>query len=135
MTLTSTGGGLEAVPAGAACDPAVYVYTVDFTAQSLAANTCTLNGDWSDPANYAASAVVVPLGPNQWASVQAAVAAVTVSDGNGCGADAPSRNLVVAKSSASITYGDDFYICLKQYSQYVSYDDLYQLETTLSAIP
>jgi hypothetical protein len=135
VTLTSTGGGLEALPAGAGCDPGIYVYTVNFTDQSLAANNCTVNGDWTDPASFVPWSGVVPLDATQWASVQAAVAAVTVTDGTSCGADAPSRSLVVAKSSASITYGDDFYGCLGQYSQYVSYDDLYHLEATLSAIP
>ena len=70
----------------------------------------------------------------QWSNVQATVAAVTVTDGSSCGADAPYRNLVVAKPAASITYGDDFYGCLGQYEHYVSYDDLDRLQVRLEAI-
>jgi len=135
VTLTSTGGGLEAPrPAGAACDPGPFVYTIDFGAQTLAASDCTVNGDWSDPASFIPFDGVVSLDATQWANVEAALAAVTVTDDSKCGADAPSRYLAVAKSAASITYGDDFYGCLKQYDQYVSYDDLSALQATLEGI-
>jgi hypothetical protein len=110
VTLTSTGGGLESPrPTGAACDPGPFVYAIDFGAQTLAASNCTVNGDWSDPASFIPFDGLVSLDATQWSNVRAAVAAVSVTDGNSCGADAPSRNLVVAKPAASITYGDDLY--------------------------
>lgn len=136
VTLDSTGGGLEAPrPAGAACDPGLFAYGVDFGGQTLAVSNCMVNGDWSDPASFVPFDGVISLDATQWSSVEAAIAAVTVTDDSKCGADAPSRNLIVAKPAASITYGDDFYGCLKQYGQYVSYDDLYSLQATLEAIP
>jgi len=136
VTLTSTGGGLEAPrPAGAACDPGLFAYTVDFAGQTLAASNCAVNGDWNDPASFVPFDGVINLDASQWASVEAAIAGVTVTDDSKCGADAPSRNLVVAKAAASITYGDDFYGCLKQYEHYASYDNLYALQATLEGIP
>jgi hypothetical protein len=136
VTLTSTGGGfVGGPPAGAACDPQKYVYTVNFADESLAAQTCSVNGDWSDPASFVVFDGVIPLDASQWSTVEAAIAAVTVTDNSKCGADAASRNLVVAKPAASITYGDDFYGCLKQYDHYVSSDDLYTLESALGGIP
>ena len=134
VTLTSTGGGLEAPrPAGAACDPGLFVYAVDLAAQTLAASNCAVHGDWSDPASFVPFDGVINLDASQWSSVEAAIAAVTVTDDSKCGADAPSRHLVVAKAAASITYGDDFYGCLEQYDHYVSYDNLDVLEVALEA--
>ena len=136
VTLTSTGGGLEAPqPTGAACDPGPFVYTIDFAAQTVAIDNCTVNGDWSDPASFVPFSGVVSLDVNQWSNVQAAIAGVTVTDDSKCGADAPSRNLVVAKPAASIAYGDDFYGCLKEYDHYVSYDKLSTLQATIEALP
>jgi hypothetical protein len=135
VTFSSTGGGLESLPSGAPCDPGIFVYTVDFTAQSLAVNACNVNGDWTNPASFMPQSGTTSLDATQWANVEAAIAAVSVTDGSSCGADAPYRNLVVAKSTASITYGDDFYGCQKQYAHYVSSDDLYSLSAALSAIP
>jgi hypothetical protein len=135
VTFASTGGGLEAPrPAGATCDPGLFVYTIDLGAQTLTASNCAVNGDWSDPASFVPFDGVIALDATQGSNVQGAIAAVTVTDGNSCGADAPSRNLVVAKPAASITYGDDFYGCLEQYEHYVSYDDLYALQATLEGI-
>jgi hypothetical protein len=134
VTFVSTGGGLETpLPTGAACDPGPFVYTVDFRAQTLAASNCTVS-DWSDPATFIPFYGVVSLDASQWSNVEAAIAAVTVTDDSKCGADAPSRYLGVAKSAAAITYGDDFYGCLKQYDHYVSYDDLYALQTTFEGL-
>jgi hypothetical protein len=135
VTLTSAGGGLGQVPpVGAACDPQKFVYMVNFADRSLAAQTCSVNGDWSDPASFVPFNGVIWLDASQWSTVQAAVAAVKVTDDSKCGADAPSRNLVVSKPAASITYGDDFYGCVHQYDHYVSYDDLYALQATLQPL-
>jgi hypothetical protein len=136
VTFSSTGGGLESLPSGAPCDPGIFVYAIDFTAHNLSTNACIVNnGDWTDPANFTPQSGVTALDATQWANVEAAIAAVTVTDGTDCGADAPSRNLAVAKSTASITYGDDFYGCEKLFAHYVSSDDLYHLSAALSAIP
>jgi hypothetical protein len=136
VTLTSTGGGFGGVPpAGAACDPQRFVYTINFADESLAAQTCAVNGDWSDPASFVPFDGVSPLDASQWSTVENAIAAVTVTDDSKCGADAPSRDLVVAKPAASITYGDDFYGCLHLYDHYVSFDDLNTLEAELAGIP
>jgi hypothetical protein len=136
VTLTSTSGGFGAPPPnGAACDPGLFVYTVDLGGQTLAASNCAVNGDWSDPASFVPFEGVITLDASQWSSVEAAIAGVTVTDDSKCGADAPSRNLVVAKPAASITYGDDFYGCLEQYDHYVSYDDLSALQAALEGIP
>jgi hypothetical protein len=136
VTLESTGGGFgPSIPAGAPCDPGKFTYTIDFEGQSLSAVTCSVtNGDWSDPANFVPSSQQITLSPAQWDSTEGALQNVTVTNNMSCGADAASRDLSLAKPTASITYGDDFYACLKQYPYYVAYDSLDVLETTLAGI-
>jgi hypothetical protein len=136
VKLTSLGGGLHAFPpAGAACDPAQWTYTVGFADQTLASTTCLVTGDASDPASYVPGGGPITLTPDQWSAVHDAVAAVTVSGKTNCGADADSRNLTVVKASDSFVYGDDFYACLGKYSAFVSFDRLNDLQQVLQSIP
>ncbi len=136
VSFESTGGGFgPSIPAGAPCDPGKFTYTIDFESQTLSSVTCNVTGgDWSDPANFVPSSLQITLSGAQWDTAQAALQNVTVTGNMNCGADAPSRDLSLAKPGASITYGDDFYACLKQYPHYVASDSLDVLQTTLAGI-
>jgi len=60
------------------------------------------------------------LVPPALTDVQAAIAAVKVSDGKGCGADKEQLELTVYRgSSEQMTYGDDFYACVMNYQYFV----------------
>jgi hypothetical protein len=51
-----------------------------------------------------------------------------------CGADAPDRSLDVETQQADLVYGDDFYACLKEYRDYVTYASLNDLEAALTGL-
>lgn len=65
------------------------------------------------------------LVPPELTDVMAAIAAVKVSDGKGCGADKEQLELTVYRgSSDQMTYGDDFYACLMNYQYFVETEPL-----------
>jgi hypothetical protein len=55
-------------------------------------------------------------------------------DAMSCGADAPDRSLDVETQQADLVYGDDFYACLKEYRDYVTYASLNDLEAALTGL-
>lgn len=136
VTFVSTGGGFRGVPPqGAPCDPAVWSYTISVTDQSLSSSTCSMLGTTDVPESYVPSAETVTLTASQWATVDAAITAVTVSDRTSCGADADDRHLTVESATGALTYGDDFYACQTTYPYFVTFESLNGLETALRAIP
>jgi hypothetical protein len=135
VTFTSRGGGYHGnPPAGAACDPAQWSYTIGFADQTLSSITCTLAGDWTVAANYTSVTRMISLDPVQWQTVRAAIEAVTVSSQRTCGADADTRDFTVVRGEASLTYGDDFYGCVTSYSAFVTSASLGNLWSVVSAI-
>lgn len=136
VTFVSTGGGFHGVPPqGAPCDPAVWSYAISFTDQSLSSSTCSMQGTANVPESYVPSTETVTLTASQWATIDAAIIAVTVSGRTSCGADADDRHLTVESATGSLTYGDDFYACQTTYPSFVTFESLNGLETALEAIP
>jgi hypothetical protein len=136
VTYSSVSGGFGGTaPPGAACAPGVWSYVISFPAETRVSTTCTVNGSYDDPASFVPNMEQITFDDTQWKAVKAALAAVTVSSANGCGADLGQRQLVVDSTSGSVTYGDDFYACLHGYSYYVTTASLDNLWTVLTAIP
>jgi hypothetical protein len=133
---SSLGGGFGPAPTpGAACDPGKWSYAISFAARTRASTSCTVNGAYDDPASFVPNAEQITLDDAQWQAVKAAIAEVTVSASNSCGADAGIRQLEVDSTTGSVIYGDDFYACLHDYTSYVTTASLDNLWTVLSAIP
>jgi hypothetical protein len=129
------GGGFGGVPpAGAACDPALWTYAFDLTAGDLAWSRCDVAGTGADPADYTPSSGDRTLAGSDLASAKAALGAVTVSAGTGCGADKESLTLEILSSSGNVVYGDDFYACEKQYAHYVTSASLDNLRTVFTPL-
>jgi hypothetical protein len=135
VTLASSGGGFHGVPpSGAACDPSQWAYEVTIASHALASRICTVNGPYSDPTSFVLASSDTQLDDSSWASVESALAALTVSTSNLCGADKDSWSLTVDTASGSTLYGDDFYACQKTYAQYVTETSLGNLQTTLNRL-
>jgi hypothetical protein len=136
VTYSSLSGGFGAgAPPGAACAPGVWSYVISFAAETRVSMTCTVNGSYDDPASFVPTMEEITFDDAQWKTVRSALAAVTVSAANGCGADLEERQLVVESTTGSVTYGDDFYACLHGYSYYVTTASLDNLSRVLTAIP
>jgi hypothetical protein len=136
FALASSGGGLAwpAVPQGAACDPQIWTYTVHIGASLFAWDRCDVNGPGTEPANYIRVSGTRTLSRAELDTATAAARLVKVSDRNTCGADKPSLHLGITAATGSITYGDDFYACLKQDDAYVEGASLDNLGTVLRAL-
>jgi hypothetical protein len=52
----------------------------------------------------------------------------TVAPLPGCGEDEDAWNLTIVTDTASVTYGDNFYACQKQYASYVATEGLDNLD-------
>jgi hypothetical protein len=137
VTYSSLGGGFGPgpSPAGAACDPGKWSYVISFGVETRASTSCTVVGPYDDPASFVPNAEQITLDESQWQAVKAAIAAVTVSNKTGCGADLEQRQLVVDSTTGSETYGDDFYACEANYPYFVATASLDNLWAVLSAIP
>jgi len=132
----SQGGGFGSLPpADAACDPGKWSYVITLETQDVTWNGCTVNGALSDPASYVPASVDHPVDAAHWSAVHAALAAVTVSDRTSCGADKDRESLTMSTATDSVTYGDDFYACAKQYPRFVASDSLANLYQTLASLP
>jgi len=135
VTLTSKGGGFNLPePAGAACDAAVWAYTISFDTSEIAFDGCRLNGDQSLAESYVPWMNHFPITGPQLETLTAAVHAITVSANRQCGADANYVELTVESASGSLTYGDDFYGCLTTYDQFVTSDGVNNLAGVLFGI-
>ena len=133
---SSLGGGFGPPPtSGAACDPGKWSYVISFGAQTLVSTTCSVTGPYDDPASFVPNAEQITLDDTQWQAVKSAIAAVTVSNNTTCGADAGQRQLEVDSTTGSVTYGDDFYACERNYPYFVTTESLDNLWTVFSAIP
>ncbi len=133
--LHSDGGGFHGTPpSGAPCDPAQWTYVITVANHEVTWTGCTV-GAINDATTYAPASTDHVLDASTWSAVRAALAAVTISGGTGCGADKDSWTFTLEKAGGSRTYGDDFYACQKQYAAYVTTDSLDNLSTTLSSLP
>ncbi len=134
-TLTSHGGGLPAPrPAGAACNPQIWSYTLDLEGGSLSWSRCSVEGDRQDPASFVVDNGSRPLAASEQAGAETALRGVRVSARTTCGFDKDSWELAIAKADGTITYGDDFYACLPYYEHFVEYEGLEGLQTALSQL-
>ena len=132
----SAGGGYGPLPpSGAACDPGKWAYVITMASHDVSWTGCSVNGPESDPSSYVASTVDHPLDSSTWTAVRSALANVTISNASSCGADKDEQSLTVQTSGDAITYGDDFYACLKQYDAYVATARLDALYAELSQLP
>jgi hypothetical protein len=131
----SVGGGYgPAIPAGASCH-FESSYDLDMDAGSLAWSVCKLSGeDFSDPAAYATVTGSRMLDADERALATSTARAVTISNRTPCGADLDYRSLEVDSVSGSITYGDDFYACNKQFDHYVDNASLEALREVLDGL-
>jgi len=135
VTLASLGGGYgPELPAGAPCDAGVFSYTIGFDTGHLTATLCRLRGPFDQPASYMPLNDDLMLSQPQIATLRGAVRGIVVSDRTTCGADAATRELRVEASGADLTYGDDFYACLKMYQHYVKFEGLDNLGAVLQTI-
>jgi hypothetical protein len=123
VTLTSKGGGLGGA--------GPWSYTLSLDTKRLAFTGSTLEGE---PPMPVPTVDDVSLADQEFSTVTAAAGAVTVSARRDCGADAPTRELRLESSDASLTYGDDFYGCLMDYVDYVKFDALDSLQTAFEAV-
>jgi hypothetical protein len=136
VTFQSSGGGFHGVPPqGAACDPARWTYVIAMATHDVRWTGCTMNGPYDDPASFVPSTVDHPLDAAAWPAVESALANLHVSDETRCGADKDSWTLTVERSDGTVTYGDDFYACEKQYQNYVAEAGLDALYAVLSKLP
>jgi hypothetical protein len=134
-TFASTSRGYApALPQGAACDDGLWNYVITLAAHDVVWTGCAVNGSPTDPASYTPAVNDFQLDDSSWAKVHAALAAVTVSDATSCGSDKNDESLTTATASQTITYGDDFYACHKEFDQYVTTSSLDQLSATLYAL-
>ena len=132
---TAPGWGPPAPPPGAACNPGVWTYVITLAAHHVTWTGCTVNGSQTDPSSYTPSTVDHFPDSTHWDSVQAALAAVTLSDRTSCGADGNTESITMQTASDAVTYGDDFYACEHQHPSYVTRESLDNLYATLSALP
>jgi hypothetical protein len=133
-TLMSRGGGLTIPgrPQGAACDPQVYWYTLDLAAGTLQWSRCQVAGDGQTAADYSLDERTRTLSSSERHDAQAALHAVRVSDGTGCGADKAYLELTVHSPTGWLTYGDDFYACTNKDKFVYFVNGLDNLHTALS---
>jgi len=135
VTLTSNGGGFHgSPPAGAACDPSHWSYTLPLDTKRLAFTGCRIVGDQSLPESYVPAMDDFSITDAQFETATAAVRAVTVSANRQCGADADFRELRVESAGAALTYGDDFYSCVANYDHFVTFDGLSNLASVFFGI-
>ena len=135
-TYQSEGGGYGPLPpSGAACDPGKWSYVITMATHDVSWSGCSVNGPENDPSSYAAATVDHPLDSMTWAAVRSALANVAISNASSCGADKDQQSLTVQTSSDTMTYGDDFYACQKQYEAYVATAGLDHLYEELSQLP
>jgi hypothetical protein len=131
-TLTSRGGGLPAPrPAGAACEPRVWSYTLDLEGSSVSWSQCRVEGDSQDPASFKVDNGSRPLAASEQGGAETALRGVRVSARTSCGADKDYWELAMASAGGTITYGDDFYACLPNFEHFVEYEGLERLYTVL----
>jgi hypothetical protein len=135
-TFASPGGGYgPQTPVGAACVAGAFSYVVSLPDHTVSSSSCAVNGSYDDPASYTLTNQTTMLDSDRWAAIREVLAAVRVSgDEMSCGADAPDRSLDVETQQADLVYGDDFYACLKEYRDYVTYASLNDLEAALTGL-
>jgi hypothetical protein len=126
VTLAQTSGGLGAQPVGD-CSP-LWSYTLSLDTKRLALN-CTAQADGTVTITDD-----VALTDPVFATLVAAAQAVTVSGRRECGADFTTRELRVESATAMLTYGDDFWGCLRDHDEFVTWEGLNSLEAALQAI-
>jgi hypothetical protein len=134
-TFTSHGGGLP--PFGSqptACDPSVWTYAWDLTAQTLTWSRCVLPNGSQNASDYAVDTGSHALSTSERTTIEMAFGAVHVSDGTTCGADKPTWDLTVTSPEGTLVYGDDFYVCSHLHSYYVRSSDLDSLLSALSPL-
>ena len=108
----SHGGGLVIPgPPQGACDPQVYWYTLNLDDGTLQWSRCRVANNGKTAADYTIDEGTRTLSASERHDAQAALDAVRVSNGKGCGADKASLDLTVRSSVGWLTYGDDFYAC------------------------
>jgi hypothetical protein len=138
VVAASLGGGFgPGVPATAPCH---LEYSFDFALATgdLTWKICRVQGAYNDPASYSIDSGTRALTASERTQVVSAIQAVTISDGDTCGADLDSRQITVTSNGVTTIYGDDFYACSKQYGRYVTSQSLAQLldmYRTLTAHP
>jgi hypothetical protein len=135
-SLRNLGGGYVApAPANAPCQLGVSTFTVAFAPPTLTFSRCQETGDFNVATSYVPQNGQRALNATELSMVRTALGAVSVSDRRVCGADKGQVELEVATSTQSLTYGDDFYGCVPNYTAFVdtaSLDNLYAVLNELA---
>lgn len=106
------GGFAPPVPQGAACDPQRYRYVVEPSSAVLDWQRCEVDPARADQiAGYQPKSGSRILDGATLDAVLAALRAIRITGGDGCGADKAGIELTLVSSSDRQTYGDDFYGC------------------------
>lgn len=138
VALESLGDGLDYPwpPAGTACRRYAWRYTLARETGELAWERCAVAGMGANVSDFVPESGSRTLTESERTTALEAVRAVRVapSDWPGCGADKSTVLLEVRAERSSLTYGDDFYVCLQRYEYYVRSGDVDALTTTLKSL-
>jgi hypothetical protein len=133
VALTSSGGGLIFVPAGAACHYEA-TYDLAMTTGDLTWSVCRVHAPYDDPASFTVETGTRTLTAAERAQVTGQIRAVRVTENSNCGADKDLVQIAVDSPAGHRVYGDDFYSCLKTFDLYVESNALDNLKTALNAL-
>jgi hypothetical protein len=92
-------------------------YVLDVATRNLTWTECRSSDTWEDP--WLEQAGSRTLTEAEYATVDAAMLALTIYTGNMCGADKPLLLVEVTSSQGTLAYYDDFYSCLGDARTYV----------------
>ena len=133
VAVTSSGGGLIFVPAGAACHFEAS-YDLAMTSGDLTWSVCRVHAPYDDPASFTVETGTRTLTAAERAQVTGQIRAVRVTENSNCGADKNLLQIAVDSPAGHRVYGDDFYSCLKTFDLYVDSNALTQLESALNQL-
>jgi hypothetical protein len=107
LVASVSGGFMAPPPAGSTCQLSQQKYTLDVASKTLAWEVC----ERTAAGPYAMTKGSKVIGAADYAAVDAAMDALTISKGDICGADKPYEKLEVTTPAGTKTYIDSFYSC------------------------
>jgi hypothetical protein len=134
VVFASVGGGSSPPMPTAPCERGAFAYVMTPASGDLWWDVCTALDDPGDAVEVTPVTGSRTLSGAERASMNIALAAVTVSERTECGRDKAQWELAVDSASFHVVYGDDFYACVDDYQHFVTSDSLDHLLAVLAPL-